>query len=153
MHEYKTTTLIKRPINEVFDFFSKAENLNVLTPPMLEFKILTPLPIEMGKGTLIDYSIKLNGIPFKWKTEITEWKEGQFFVDEQLKGPYRIWKHRHSFESIGEYTQMIDTVQYLSPGWILEPLIDKLFIRKKVEEIFSYRNQKLKDIFREKVPA
>jgi hypothetical protein len=140
-------TVINRPIEEVFEFFSKAENLNLLTPPELQFKILTPLPIKMKAGTLIDYKIKLNGIPFLWKTEISTWKVNECFVDQQLKGPYRVWHHTHSFKSIDGGTEMTDEVKYLSPGWFLEPIIQVLFIKKKVESIFDYRNQKLKEIF------
>jgi ligand-binding SRPBCC domain-containing protein len=146
-HTLIRKTIIKRPLEEVFLFFSKAENLNLLTPPELSFKILTPLPIKMQAGTLIDYRIKLNGIPFKWRTEISTWKVNECFVDQQLKGPYKIWHHTHSFTAVNEGTLMVDEVKYLSPGWILEPLIDKLFIKKKVEGIFDYRNSKLKEIF------
>ncbi|HRG60011.1 MAG TPA: SRPBCC family protein [Bacteroidia bacterium] len=140
-------TIIKRPLNEVFDFFSKAENLNLLTPPELQFKILTPLPIEMKKGTLIDYKIKLNGISFTWKTEISKWQQNECFVDQQLKGPYKIWHHTHSFRAIEGGTEMIDEVKYLSPGWIFEPIIQGIYIKKKVEGIFDYRNTQLKTIF------
>lgn len=146
-HTLIRTTIIRRPLTEVFDFFSKAENLNLLTPAELEFKILTPLPIKMKAGALIDYKIKLNGIPFKWKTEISEWKQNEYFIDQQLKGPYRIWHHTHTFKVVPEGTEMTDTVNYLSPGWFLEPLIQSLFIKKKVEGIFDYRNSKLKEIF------
>jgi hypothetical protein len=146
-HTIIRKTIIKRPLEEVFQFFSKAENLNLLTPPELSFKILTPLPIKMQAGTLIDYRIKLNGIPFNWRTEISTWKVNECFVDQQLKGPYKIWHHTHSFTALKEGTLMIDEVKYLSPGWILEPLIEKFFIKKKVEGIFDYRNSKLKEIF------
>jgi ligand-binding SRPBCC domain-containing protein len=146
-HTIIRKTIINRPLEEVFQFFSKAENLNLLTPPELSFKILTPLPIKMQAGTLIDYRIKLNGIPFNWRTEISTWKVNECFVDQQLKGPYKIWHHTHSFTAVKEGTLMIDEVKYLSPGWILEPLIEKFFIKKKVEGIFDYRNSKLKEIF------
>jgi ligand-binding SRPBCC domain-containing protein len=146
-HTIIRKTIIKRPLQEVFQFFSKAENLNLLTPAELEFKILTPLPIKMGAGALIDYKIKLNGIPFNWKTEICTWIENECFVDQQLKGPYRIWHHTHAFKAIEGGTEMTDEVKYLSPGWFLEPIIQTLFIKKKVEGIFDYRNSKLKEIF------
>ena len=146
-HKIVRKTIIKRPLEEVFQFFSKAENLNLLTPPELEFKILTPLPIKMKAGVLIDYRIKLNGIPFNWKTEICEWKENECFVDQQIKGPYRIWHHTHSFRAVEGGTEMTDEVKYLSPGWFLEPIIQALFIKNKVEGIFDYRNAKLKEIF------
>ena len=126
---------------------SKAENLNKLTPPILEFKIITPLPIKMEKGTFIDYKIKLNGISFKWKTQITAWENNHRFIDTQIKGPYKIWIHEHLFEEENGQVKMTDTVQYLSPGWFLEPIINKLYISKKVEEIFAYRTIELDKLF------
>jgi ligand-binding SRPBCC domain-containing protein len=147
-HQLVTETIIRRNINEVFDFFSKAENLNALTPPELSFKILTPLPIQIKQGALIDYRIKLSGIPFNWQTEICVWQPPFRFVDQQLKGPYKIWHHEHKFEETAEgYTKMTDTVTFLSPGWILEPLINKLFVGKKVQEIFNYRTEQLLKLF------
>jgi ligand-binding SRPBCC domain-containing protein len=147
-HSIVRKTIIKRPLEEVFQFFSKAENLNLLTPPELEFKILTPLPIKMRAGALIDYRIKLNGIPFKWKTKISTWNPPHQFIDEQIKGPYVRWHHTHSFKDLGDgRTEMIDRVEFLSPGWILEPIINALFIEKRVAQIFKYREQKLTEIF------
>ncbi|MFN5025170.1 MAG: SRPBCC family protein [Bacteroidota bacterium] len=147
-HILETKTIIHRPLSEVFSFFSKAENLNELTPPELHFKILTPMPIEMKQGIYIDYRIKLNGIPFSWKTLISTWEPPHRFVDEQIKGPYMRWHHTHSFKSVDENTtEMTDRIEYLSPGWILEPLINRLFVQKKVEAIFAYREHKLLEIF------
>ena len=84
-HILETITIINKPLDVVFDFFSNAENLNALTPPELEFKILTPMPIKMFPGTLIEYRIKLNGIPFNWKTKISTWNPPHQFIDEQIK--------------------------------------------------------------------
>jgi len=140
-------TSVNKPIEEVFNFFAKAENLNIITPPELNFKIVTPLPIEMKKGTFIDYKIKLNGVSFKWKTEITEWVPPIRFVDTQLKGPYRVWIHEHIFESHGSFTIVKDIVSYQPPGWIFEPMIHKLAVKKKLEHIFDYRMEKIKSIF------
>jgi len=148
MHSLTKTTTINRPIQEVFDFFSKAENLNKITPPDLQFKILSPLPILIKKGALIDYKIKINGIPFIWRTEISEWELNKRFIDRQVKGPYKIWIHEHSFEERNGITYMTDYVQFLSPGWILEPIINKLFIEKKVKGIFEYREKILADLFK-----
>lgn len=141
-------TKVNRPVEEVFEFFSKAENLNIITPPDLNFKIITPLPLVMNKGTLIDYWIKLSGIHFKWKTEITEWEPPYRFVDTQIKGPYKIWIHEHSFTSAGNSTIIKDIVSYLPPGWLFEPVIHKLIIKKKLENIFDYRQNKIKTIFK-----
>ena len=148
MHSLIKTTAINRPIEEVFDFFSKAENLNKITPPDLQFKILSPLPISIKKGALIDYKIKINGIPFKWRTEISEWELNKRFIDRQIKGPYKVWIHEHTFEERNGITYMTDNVQFLSPGWILEPIINKFFIEKKVKGIFEYREKILTDLFK-----
>ncbi len=145
--ELKTVTIINRPLSEVFDYFSKAENLNSLTPPELNFSILTPLPIEMYSGRLIDYKIELMGISFKWKTEITEWVPNQKFVDQQLKGPYKIWHHQHIFKDLGDKTEMTDIITYQSIGWIFAPFIHWLFVDQKVKEIFAYREKVLNEIF------
>ena len=147
-HILETVTIINKPLDVVFDFFSKAENLNALTPPELEFKILTPSPIKMFPGTLIEYRIKLNGIPFNWKTKISTWNPPYQFIDEQIKGPYVRWHHTHTFKDLDDgRTEMIDRVEFLSPGWILEPLINALFIENRVNQIFKYREQKLTEIF------
>lgn len=144
----ETTTVINKPLHEVFDFFSKAENLNKLTPKEVFFKILTPLPIEMKKGALIDYRIKLNGIPFVWKTQITEWNPPYKFADNQLVGPYKTWLHEHSFEEKNGITYMTDKITYLSKGWILAPFLHWLFVDKKVKQIFEYRETQLHQIFK-----
>lgn len=146
-HSLVHKTIIKRPIGEVFDFFSNAENLNLITPPDFNFKILTPLPIQMAAGTRIDYSINFKGIPFKWKTEISAWKTNQYFIDKQVSGPYKIWEHLHLFNAVEEGTEMIDKLSYLSRGWIVEPFLQLAFVKRNVEAIFDYRNQKLKELF------
>lgn len=147
MHILIKETIINRPLKEVFDFFSEAENLNKLTPPELYFKIITPSPIIIRQGTIIDYKIKLNGISFHWKTEITVFENQKRFVDTQLKGPYKVWIHEHSFEEREGKTYMKDVVQFLSPGWVLEPIINKLFVEKKVKAIFEYRQKILSELF------
>jgi hypothetical protein len=148
MHILTKTTIINKSLSEVFEFFSNAENLNKITPPDMQFKILTPLPIIIKKGTLIDYKIKVSGIPFNWQTEITEWEPNKRFTDKQLKGPYRVWIHEHTFEEKDGKTIMNDHVQFLSPGWFLEPIINKLFIEKKVKGIFTYREKILNNLFK-----
>lgn len=146
-HELKRNTIIKDKIGNVFGFFSKAENLNKITPPMLGFKIITPLPVEMKKGTIIDYKIKLNGIPFRWRTEITKWEPPYMFEDTQINGPYKIWIHEHRFEENEGMTNMTDTVRYLSPGGIFEFIPHYLIVKKKVEFIFNYREKIFNELF------
>lgn len=138
-YRISTETLLDAPIKEVFDFFSKAENLEQLTPKTLKFKILTPLPIEMRMGALIDYKIKIRGVPMTWKTEISIWEPGNRFVDRQLKGPYKQWIHEHRFISEGSKTRMFDTVDYVLPFGPLGQILHALFIRREVEGIFRYR--------------
>ena len=140
-------TVIKKNIEQLFDFFSKAENLNSITPPLLGFKIITPLPVQMKKGTIIDYKIKLNGIPFSWRTEITKWDPPFLFEDTQIKGPYKIWIHEHRFDEKEGMTIMTDTVRYLSPGGIFEFIPHNLMVKKKVEFIFDYREKVLNELF------
>ena len=143
----EAVTVIPRPLEEVFDFFSKAENLEKITPPSLSFKILSAGPIEMKKGALIDYRIRLLGIPFFWRTEITEWEPMHRFADKQLKGPYRLWNHEHSFESHPDGTLMRDVVHYGVPGWIFESIVQRLFVGPRVKEIFAFRNESIKALF------
>ena len=146
-HVLIRNTVIKKNIEQLFDFFSKAENLNIITPPILGFKIITPLPVEMKKGTIIDYKIKLNGIPFRWRTEITKWDPPCFFEDTQIWGPYKMWIHEHRFEEKDGMTNMIDTVRYLSPGGIFEFIPHYLIVKKKVEFIFNYREKIFNELF------
>lgn len=134
---------IDRPIDEVFDFFADAGNLQAITPPELRFKILTPLPIEMRQGALIQYQLSLYGIPFKWLTEISVWKPGVEFVDQQLSGPYAVWIHRHQFRAIDAHRTLIeDDVEYKLP---LEPLglVALPIVKRKLERIFSYREEQV----------
>ena len=94
----RAETWLPRPLAEVFHFFSDAENLEKITPPWLKFWIVSPRPIEMQTGTLIDYKLRLKELPLRWQSEISVWDPPYCFVDEQRKGPYRVWKHEHRFE-------------------------------------------------------
>jgi len=137
---------VPRPIEEVWDFFSRPENLNLITPPNMSFVILTPLPIEMKPGARIDYRINVKGIPMKWRTLISEWEPGRKFVDEQEKGPYVKWHHTHEFESVEGGTLMRDRVEYVVPGGPFQALIIP-FVRRDVEAIFDYRTKVLTERF------
>ncbi len=148
-HILEKKTVIRRSRSELFDFFSNAGNLNLITPPELGFRIITTLPLEMKEGALIEYVIRLNGIPFKWKTEITKWDPPNSFTDTQLKGPYRMWVHEHIFEDKGDTTLMTDIVRYLSPGGPFEIIPHKLFVERKVREIFDFREKRFNEIFKQ----
>ena len=149
-HVLEYRTKLYRPLEEVFEFFSNAEKLDAVTSPDLSFTFLTPRPIKMHVGALIDYRIKLMGIPFFWRTLITDWEPPYRFVDQQLRGPYVLWHHEHTFEDKGEYILMTDRVHYLSPGWIFEPLIDKIFVRQQLEGVWAYREKCFKELFGKK---
>jgi len=135
---------LPRPRDEIFPFFSEARNLEALTPPWLKFEVLTPDPIVMKPGTLIDYRIRIHGIPIRWRTQITEWNPPEYFVDVQLSGPYSLWHHRHTFIERDGGTLCRDDVHYRPRGGAL---MNWLFVRRDVERIFQYRQQRLLELF------
>ena len=141
---FKTQQTLEQPLTEVFEFFSNAHNLAVITPPWLHFEVITPAPIEMVVGTLIDYRLKLRGIPIRWQSEITEWNPPYAFVDVQRRGPYRLWRHTHTFDETVEGVVVGDTVEYAVWG---NELIGRLFVRPDIEKIFAYRSEQLNEIF------
>lgn len=147
LNTFQTEVILNAPKDEVFSFFSKAENLCLMTPNWLKIKILTPTPISIKKGYLIDYRIKILSIPVKWKTEITCWEPPDLFIDEQIKGPYKIWKHKHQFIEHNNQTKMIDRVQYQVPGWFLSPIVHKFFVRNAVKNIFEFRSDVIRKLF------
>lgn len=140
-------TWVPAPIEEVFDFFSRAENLESLTPSSLGFHILTPLPIDMHEGTLIEYRIRLGILPLKWKTFIRAWEPPHRFIDEQLGGPYKKWIHEHTFISEEGGTRLLDRVEYEVPGWVAEPLIHRFFVGPQIDQIFAFRAEAIRKKF------
>ncbi|MFP4282581.1 MAG: SRPBCC family protein, partial [Opitutales bacterium] len=140
-HSLRTELKLAHDIETVFEFFSRAENLEAITPDALGFRILTPLPIAMGEDTIIDYRIRLHGLPMRWRTLIAVWNPPHQFVDEQIKGPYKTWIHRHSFRRTEDGgTLMTDLVRYELP---FTPLGDLAypFIQRQVKQIFAHRNR------------
>jgi ligand-binding SRPBCC domain-containing protein len=132
------------PREQVFPFFAEARNLETLTPPWLQFEVLTPAPIDMRPGTLIDYRIRVHGLPIRWRTEIAEWQPPHRFVDVQLRGPYTLWHHTHTFAERDGGTLCADRVRYRPRGGAL---MNWLFVRRDVEKIFRYRQQRMNEIF------
>ena len=147
IYELRRQVTIPAPVGDVFSFFSAAENLNLITPPWLYFKILTPLPVIMKKNALIDYSIKFLGFRMTWRTEIKVWQPPDRYVDRQIKGPYRVWEHTHLFEEKGGDTQMEDVIRYAVPGFVLSPLIHFLFVRPQLDKIFTFREKSILEYF------
>lgn len=139
VHRLEREQRIARPLDEVFDFFSAARNLERLTPPWLRFEVLTPEPIEMGVGTLIDYRLRVHGVPLRWTSRIEEWEPGRSFTDRQLRGPYGLWHHRHTFAAAGDDTLVRDSVHYGLPLGPLGELAHAVFVRRDLERIFAHR--------------
>src|SRR3954452_6161023 len=139
-YQLERSTFIPRPRAQVFAFFSDAHNLERLTPGFLQFRILTPDPIVMRPGTLIDYQIRLYRIPVRWKTRISEFNPNRSFVDVQLSGPYRTWHHLHWFTEVPGGTEMHDCVHYEMRFGFLGSMGRWLFVRSALERIFDYRN-------------
>ena len=133
---------VRHPVKDVFPFFAAAENLERITPPELGFRIRSQLPIEMRRGALIDYTIKLYGVPMKWRTGITAWNPPYSFEDTQLRGPYAKWVHTHSFIEESGGTVIEDRVVYALPfgplGRIAHPIV-----ARQLKRIFSYREEAL----------
>ena len=142
--EHVSETWLARPRDEVFEFFAAAANLERLTPPWLGFEILTPRPIAMRVGALIDYRLRVHGLPLRWRTEITEWQPPLRFVDEQLRGPYRLWHHTHTFTERDGGTAVHDRVRYAVLGGVL---VQKLLVERDVRTIFGYREKVLRELF------
>ncbi len=138
------TQFLPQSRDRVFAFFADAFQLEAITPPWLRFEVLTPRPIDITSGTLIDYRLRLHGIPLKWRSRISAWEPPYRFVDEQVRGPYRWWRHEHTFEEILGGTLCHDVVHYGVAGgrWI-----DMLFVRRDLYKIFQYRRDRLAELF------
>lgn len=135
---------LPKPLASVFPFFADAGNLERITPAWVNFKILTPGPIEMRSGALIDYRIRIRGVPVGWQTRITAWDPPRRFEDVQVRGPYVLWEHEHTFEEVDGGTLCRDRVRYRAPlGFILHSLL----VDRDVRRIFEYRQSRLAEVF------
>ncbi len=133
---------LELPIEETFAFFSQAENLEKVTPPWLHFKLLTQVPVEMRPGTLLDYRLRLHQVPIRWRTRIEIWEPPHHFMDIQLRGPYALWEHTHTFEQDGTGAVIMrDRVRYAIPYGPLGRIAHAAFVRRDLERIFDYRQQ------------
>lgn len=139
-YRLKASLVFRRSHADAFAFFGDAFQLELITPPWLCFYVTTPPPIEMAEGTLIDYRLKIHGLPLRWRTRIAVWDPPHRFVDDQLEGPYRWWHHEHRFEAVAGGTRVYDQVDYGVPGgWP----IHGLFVRRQLRRIFHYRHATL----------
>jgi ligand-binding SRPBCC domain-containing protein len=149
MHQYKAEQFL--PINkkQAWDFFSSPKNLSVITPPELDFIILTDLKeIAIYEGMKIDYTVRpLLGIAVRWQTEICKVDNQNYFTDKQVIGPYKVWEHTHTFKEVNNGILMYDIVNYKLPFGIIGNLVNAILVKRKIESIFEYRKQKLESIF------
>jgi ligand-binding SRPBCC domain-containing protein len=135
--------VVPATLDDTFAFFADAANLERLTPPWLHFSIRTPLPLEMREGATIDYRVWLRGLPMPWRSRIDVWQPDACFVDRQIVGPYRWWRHEHRFEAVAGGTRVIDEVEYLPRA----QTFSRRFVERDLERIFSYRHQALARLF------
>jgi len=142
IHLLERQQRIERPIEEVFGFYGDARNLERITPAWLGFEVTTPGPIEMGVGARIEYRLRLHRVPVRWRTRIEAWEPPHRFVDVQVKGPYSLWEHTHTFEEDGPgATAIVDRVRYSISLGPLGELADRLLVQRDLRQIFDYRRQ------------
>ena len=139
IHHLRRESFIPASIGEVFEFFADVRNLEAITPKWLRFRIITPTPVAMKEGALIEYRLSWWFIHLRWKTVISQWKPPHFFVDEQLNGPYKLWEHTHSFREENGGTRMFDSVRYELPLGVLGDIAHRLRVRRDLQRIFDYR--------------
>ena len=146
-HKLITEQWVPQPIDQVFEFFSNAKNLETLTPDFLHFKIVKTSHTKIQEGTILDYQLRLHGIPVKWQSKITGWIPGQRFSDQQTRGPYTFWHHTHEFYEARGGTVIRDNVVYKFPGWVPGDILGHNFINKDLEKIFMFRREQIKKLF------
>jgi len=137
---------VQRPIDDVFEFFSRASNLESITPPWLNF-LITEAPENIREGSLIKYRLRLHGIPVRWTTKIIAWEPPLRFVDVQVSGPYSLWHHEHRFSAENGGTKMEDEVRYSLPLGPLGRLAHWMMARRDVQTFFDYREKKIRELF------
>lgn len=150
IYRLKREQWIDRPLERLFPFFERPENLALITPPSLEFRLLTPGLVKMEQGRIIDYTIRVLGIRIRWRSIISTYQPPFCFVDEQLMGPYSYWHHCHRFRKSGNGTKMIDDVHYALPLYLprlLREILHRWYVRPNLEQIFDYRERQYKKFF------
>jgi ligand-binding SRPBCC domain-containing protein len=146
VHHLHREQLVPRPLDEVFGFFARAGNLERITPPWLAFSLQAPEPAEMALGTRIEYRLRLHGVPLRWISRIERWEPGRAFEDVQVKGPYRLWRHRHEFRATGGGTLVQDHVRYALPLGPLGALAHAGFVERDLSRIFAFRHAAVEEL-------
>jgi ligand-binding SRPBCC domain-containing protein len=147
MYLLEREVALPAPRADVFSFFADARNLERLTPPSLRFQILTAGAIQMRPGAVIEYRLHLSRLPVRWRTVIEEWDPPVRFVDVQEKGPYALWRHTHTFDETPEGTRMRDRVEYALPFGPLGALANRLFVARRLDDIFAFRARVISELF------
>jgi ligand-binding SRPBCC domain-containing protein len=145
-HELIVEQRLARPPEQVFPFFSDPANLEKITPAFLRFHVLGMTTAHIGDGTLINYALRLHGIPLRWQSRIESWKPNRMFVDVQTRGPYTLWHHTHEFEPDDGGTVMRDRVRYRLPFGALGDLIAGWMVRRDLEAVFDFRRQRIQEL-------
>jgi ligand-binding SRPBCC domain-containing protein len=144
IHTLRSEQALDADVETVFAFFADPLNLEVITPPLLRFAVVTPAPIPMGVGTFIQYRLRLRGVPLRWDTLIQAWEPPRRFVDVQVRGPYRLWHHTHELTPLDDgRTLMRDTVRYDLGFGALGALAHRVIVRRDLEAIFAYRAERV----------
>jgi ligand-binding SRPBCC domain-containing protein len=137
---------VPRPLPGVFEFFSRADNLERITPSWMMFRILTPGPIQMREGATIAYKLRMRGVAIRWLTRIERWDPPFHFIDVQAKGPYKLWRHTHRFSEVRGGTLIVDTVEYALPFGVLGRVVHRIQVAKDLSQIFDYREQRILEL-------
>jgi ligand-binding SRPBCC domain-containing protein len=149
VHRLERRQFVARPLDEVFAFFAEAGNLERITPPWLSFRVLTPDPVQMAIGTLIDYRLRLHGISLGWTSQIEVWNPDSptpQFVDRAIRGPFSLWHHRHRFSASGDGTIVSDEVHYAPPLGALGEVANRLIVARDLDRIFAHRHRAVAQI-------
>ena len=150
LHTLRREQYLPRPLERIFPFFERPENLALITPPRLGFRLLSPGPVEMCEGRTIDYTVRLIGMPVRWRSLISTYQPPHCFVDEQIQGPYAYWRHTHWFAPSGGGTLIRDQVRYALPAWLPRPagdLLHRLYVAPALNGIFDYRRDMFAKLF------
>ena len=151
MYNIKFSQFIPQPIDKVFAFFARPENLECITPKNLKFSIKTLSPIRMETGQIIDYNIKIKGFPLRWRSLISSYDPPYRFIDEQIRGPYSKWHHTHTFTKENGGTKIDDQIEYSLPFGLLGRITHSIWIKKDLEKIFEYRSKTIEKVFRKDI--